>query len=169
MQFSTLLCMKKQYMFLTLWIPGPKSPKSKLDVYLWPLIEELKQLWEVVVQTYDVSKKQSFTLKAAVLWTINDFPAYDMFSGWMTSEKLACPYCMKNTKVFRLKHEKKHTWFDFHRQFLPEDHSFRSNKSAFLKNRVEQSPPPPRLKGDRVWDHIHTIPNSVDYHGVIDG
>lgn len=38
------LCMKKQYMFLTLLIPGPKSPKGKLGVYLQPLIEELKQL-----------------------------------------------------------------------------------------------------------------------------
>jgi len=67
------------------------------------------------------------------MWTISDFPAYDMLSSWMTSGKLACPYCMERTKAFRLKYGKKHTWFDCHRQLLPENHPFRSNKSAFLK------------------------------------
>ena len=28
------------------------------------------------------------------MWTINDFPAYGMVSGWSTHGKLACPYCM---------------------------------------------------------------------------
>ncbi|XP_074299012.1 uncharacterized protein LOC141630015 [Silene latifolia] len=51
------LCMKRQFMFLTLLIPGPKSPKGNLDVYLQPLIAELKDLWEMGALTYDVSKK----------------------------------------------------------------------------------------------------------------
>lgn len=38
------LCMKKPFMFLSLIILGPTSPKGKLDVYLQPLIEELKLL-----------------------------------------------------------------------------------------------------------------------------
>ena len=51
------LCMTTPYMFLTLIIPGPHNPKSKIDVYLQPLINELKLLWEEGVLTYDVSKK----------------------------------------------------------------------------------------------------------------
>jgi len=36
------------------------------------------------------------------MWTINDFPAYDMISGWSTHGKLACPYCMENKKAFKI-------------------------------------------------------------------
>jgi hypothetical protein len=36
------------------------------------------------------------------MWTINDFPAYGMLSGWSTHGKLVCPYCMENNKAFTL-------------------------------------------------------------------
>ncbi|XP_004292210.1 PREDICTED: uncharacterized protein LOC101300028 [Fragaria vesca subsp. vesca] len=39
------LCMKKSYMMLSLLIPGPKTPGNDIDVYLEPLIDELKLLW----------------------------------------------------------------------------------------------------------------------------
>jgi hypothetical protein len=39
------------------------------------------------------------------MWTINDFPAYGMLSGWSTHGKLACPYCMENNKAFTLTNE----------------------------------------------------------------
>ena len=41
-------------------------------------------------------------MRAALMWTINDFPAYGMLSGWSTHGKLACTYCMKNNKAFTL-------------------------------------------------------------------
>ncbi|XP_057445010.1 uncharacterized protein LOC130737272 [Lotus japonicus] len=72
------LCMTTPYMFLTLIIPGPDNPKEKIDVYLQPLIDELKLLWNEGVVTYDISKKQNFIMKAALMWTVNDFPAYVM-------------------------------------------------------------------------------------------
>ncbi|XP_050227785.1 uncharacterized protein LOC126677281 [Mercurialis annua] len=75
----------------------------------WPVIltpynlpPELNQLWECGVQTYDVHKRQNFELKAALMWTINDFPAYSMLSGWSTAGRKACPYCMENTDSFTL-------------------------------------------------------------------
>ena len=49
--------MKDEYMFLSVIVLGPRNPKEKLDVFLQPLIAELKELWEVGVQTYDVSSK----------------------------------------------------------------------------------------------------------------
>ncbi|XP_074300461.1 uncharacterized protein LOC141631730 [Silene latifolia] len=70
------LCMKRQFIFLSLMIPGPKNPKQNLDIYLQPLVIELKELWSTGLFTYDVSRKQNFILRAALLWTINDFPAY---------------------------------------------------------------------------------------------
>ena len=64
---------------MSLLIPGPKSPGKDIDVYLQPLIDELNE-W-VGVRAYDAYKKERFTLRAAILWTINDFPAYGMLSG----------------------------------------------------------------------------------------
>ena len=68
-------------MFLTCVIPGLKNPKANIHVYLQPLIDDLKTLWNEGVQTYDISKKENFQMRAALMWTINDFPAYGMLSG----------------------------------------------------------------------------------------
>ena len=38
---------------LSMIIPGPSSPENDIDVYLQPLIGELKELWKVGVETYD--------------------------------------------------------------------------------------------------------------------
>ncbi|KAK9951304.1 hypothetical protein M0R45_006758 [Rubus argutus] len=78
------LCMKKPYLMLSLLIPGPTSPGNNIDVYLRPLLDELKCLWEEGIPTYDAFKKETFKMRAAVMWTINDFPAYAMLSGWST-------------------------------------------------------------------------------------
>ncbi|XP_021728483.1 uncharacterized protein LOC110695577 [Chenopodium quinoa] len=131
------LYMKKPFMFLSLIIPGPKNPKGNLDVYLQPLIEELKQLWEVGLPTYDISQKQNFQLKAALLWTISDFPAYGMLLGWTTAGRLACPYCMENTKAFTLKNGGK-------------------------QNRVENVSPPPRMSGEDIWNRVSLFPKTVE-------
>jgi len=96
-------------------------------------------LWNEGLMTYDVSMRQNFLMKVALLWTVSDFPAYGMLYGRMTSGKLACPYCMEHTKSFRLANAKKQSWFDCHRQFLPMDHRFRRNKSVFYKNREEHT------------------------------
>ncbi|KAK2369072.1 hypothetical protein QL285_082226 [Trifolium repens] len=156
------LCMTTPYMFLTLIIPGPHNPKSKIDVYLQPLIDELKLLWNEGVLTYDISRKKNFIMKAALMWTINDFPAYGMLSGWSTAGKLACPYCMDQSKAFFLKHGGKCSWFDSHRKFLPMDHAFRRNKNAFYKDRIEESRPPKRLTGDDVWEKVSDFPKITE-------
>ena len=72
---------------LSLLIPSLKAPKDKIDVCLRPLIEELKVLWEVRIETYGASKNHNFMMRAAVLWTISDFSAYVDLSGWSTKGK----------------------------------------------------------------------------------
>jgi hypothetical protein len=64
--------MKDPYMITSMLIPGPKAPGNDIDVYLQPLIDELIELWGGV-EAYDASAKCKFTLKAALLWTINDY------------------------------------------------------------------------------------------------
>ncbi|XP_048496298.1 uncharacterized protein LOC125495580 [Beta vulgaris subsp. vulgaris] len=127
------MCKKKPFMFLSLLVPSPKNPKGNLDVYMQPLIEELKQLWDVEATTYDIYWKENFNMRAAILWTISDFPAYGMLYGWATAGKKACPYCLDKSKAFWLDHGGKVSWFDCHRQFLPLDHPFRNNKVALKK------------------------------------
>jgi hypothetical protein len=71
-------CMTRPFMFLTMMIHGPKNPGKKLDIFLRPLIDELKNLSSVDVETYDVYRKENFQLRAALMGTISDFPAYGM-------------------------------------------------------------------------------------------
>lgn len=146
--------MKQEYLFLTLLILGPKSPGKNIDVYLRPLIDELIELWQDGVDTYDVSKKENFKLKAKLIWTVNDFPAYGTLSGWSTHRKLSCPYCMGNSKSFTLECGGKPSFFDCHRQFFPPSHPYRRNINNFMIGRVELGLPPPRLNGTDMWNEV---------------
>ena len=94
------MCMKQHNWIMSMIIPGPKSAGNNIDVYLQPLIDELLVLWEDGAQAYDAATDENFTLYACVLWTINDYPAYAMLSGWSTKGKLACPYCHKHTDFY---------------------------------------------------------------------
>ncbi|CAM8999792.1 unnamed protein product [Rhodiola kirilowii] len=38
--------MKRRYMMLSLLISGPRHPGNDIDVYLAPLIDDLKLLWD---------------------------------------------------------------------------------------------------------------------------
>ncbi|KAI3835379.1 hypothetical protein MKW98_020495 [Papaver atlanticum] len=68
------LCMKQPNMILSLLIPGPHSPGNDIDVYLRPLIDELKESWEEGEDTFDSSRNEMFNLRAGLLWTISDYP-----------------------------------------------------------------------------------------------
>ncbi|XP_019255072.1 PREDICTED: uncharacterized protein LOC109233652 [Nicotiana attenuata] len=151
------MCMKPEYCMLSLLIPGPRSPGNDIDVYLQPLIEELNVLWESGVETYDASRDQTFQMRAALLWTISDFPAYAMLSGWSTKGKLACPCCNYGTNSRYLKHSRKMCYMD-HRVFLPMDHPWRSNKRSF-NGKTEFRPPPPLLKGTDVLNSLQNFNN----------
>lgn len=53
-----------------------------IDVHLQSLVDDLKDLWENDVRTYDKYTRNMFTLQIAVMWTINDFFAYAKIFGW---------------------------------------------------------------------------------------
>ncbi|XP_019248394.1 PREDICTED: uncharacterized protein LOC109227650 [Nicotiana attenuata] len=118
----------------------PNSPGDAIDTYLQPLIEELKELWEVGIETFDASSKQNFKLHASLLWTINDFPAYGNLSGWSTKEKLACTYCNKDTSSIRLANSKKQCFMG-HRRYLPLSHKWRNDKDSFDGTKEKRLPP----------------------------
>ncbi|XP_040374691.1 uncharacterized protein LOC121052850 [Rosa chinensis] len=136
------LCMKQPFLFLSLLIDGPKGPGDKIDVYLQPLIEELLELWERGVETWDASSNEMFTLHASLLWTINDFPAYANLSGWSTKGQYACPCCNSEIDSCWLSNGKKHS-YGGHRRWLPNGHRFRKdgkNFNAKLEFRAKPNP-----------------------------
>jgi hypothetical protein len=45
-------CLKEWFIFLALVIPGPKEPKKQINIFLHPLMEELKEPWQGV-DVYD--------------------------------------------------------------------------------------------------------------------
>ncbi|GKA31181.1 putative transposon, En/Spm-like, transposase-associated domain protein, partial [Tanacetum coccineum] len=101
--------------------------KDMLPSNKQPLIKELKMLWNSGVETYDAYRKNNFHLKAALLWTVSDFPAYAMLSGWSTHGKLSCPHCMGNVDSFQ------------------------------LENRGKPSGLPLQLTGDEIWEQIRYL------------
>ncbi|XP_073152539.1 uncharacterized protein [Henckelia pumila] len=102
-----LACMAKENLMLTLLIPGPNQPGNDIDVYLEPLVEDLKKLWDTGVEAYDAFSKSMFNLKAILMWTINDFPAYGNLSGCTTKGRFACPICGEDVCSMWLKYSKK--------------------------------------------------------------
>ena len=56
---------------------------KNMDVYLQPLIDELKELWEGI-HVYDVSRpiplEMSFTLYGICAYTTHDYPGLGFFS-----------------------------------------------------------------------------------------
>nr|GEY53406.1 hypothetical protein [Tanacetum cinerariifolium] len=65
------LCMKDSSFMLTLLIPSPKSQGKDIDVYLRPLIEDLKVLWDrkaiLVRKDYKTNNRAMFLVKANLL------------------------------------------------------------------------------------------------------
>jgi hypothetical protein len=122
--------MKEGVLFLALIDLGPKDPVTKINVFMQPLIEELKLLWQEV-EAYDSHLKCSFTLHAAYLWLIHDLLAYGIFSGWCVHSRLRCLICMGDSQAYRLKHSKKEFFFDVHRRLLPSNHPFRNDIKSF--------------------------------------
>ena len=47
------LCTKRKYVMMSMMISGPKQPGNDIDVYLAPLIEDFKTLWEEGVDVFD--------------------------------------------------------------------------------------------------------------------
>ncbi|XP_075473291.1 uncharacterized protein LOC142504292 [Primulina tabacum] len=149
------LCMKRKFMMLTLLIFGSKQPGNDIDVYLAPLIDHLKFLWDNGVDTYDAYRNEIFSLRAVLLWTINDFPAYGNMSGCIVKRYHACPICGEETYSTRLKHSRKIVYTG-HRRFHPTSHPYRRQKKAFNGNQEFKLAPKP-LTGHEVLERVERI------------
>ncbi|XP_020977301.1 uncharacterized protein LOC107639764 [Arachis ipaensis] len=149
------ICMKRTSFILSMIIPGKKMPGNNIDVYLQPLIKELKELWNEGVDAYDSFEKKAFKLHAALMWTISDFPGLGILSGWNTYTGLACLSCNFDSVPFQLPHSRK-SCFIGHRHFLNQRHQFRLNRVRF-NGEQEFRNPPKRLSGLDILEHVKDI------------
>ncbi|XP_042459537.1 uncharacterized protein LOC122043125 [Zingiber officinale] len=158
-------CMKSENMMLSLLIPGPTSLGKDMDVFLQPLIEELKQLWEGV-NTRDTVTNDIFLMRAAVLWTINDYPAYALMLGWSTKGYKACPTCNEETPSKGIRNK---IAYIGHRRFLPLNHPMRRSKQ--FDGKMETRSPPKELTAEDILaqlEHVHVcLPGKHKQYGGI--
>lgn len=158
-------CTKGPFVIMSLLIPTKESPGNNIDVYLQPLIEKLKDLWTQGIETYDAYGGEKFQLHAMLLWTINDFPAYAMLSGWSTKRKLACPVCNKGTCSFYLKNGRKQCYMG-HRRFLDQNHPYRKSKK--FNGQPEYRPRPIELSGEDVLDQVVNLNENLRFGKQLD-
>ncbi|RVX00750.1 hypothetical protein CK203_026403 [Vitis vinifera] len=149
-------CMKEPFLMMSLLIPGPHSPGKEIDVYLRPLINELKELWHDGIETYDVSIGQYFKMHAAILWTINDFPAYGMLSGWSTKGYMACPVCNVDTSSQSLRSK---ICYMGHRHYIQTKHPWR--KSRLHDGKLEMNPAPQSFSGDDILQQLENVDHVI--------
>ncbi|GJV03331.1 hypothetical protein Tco_1336900 [Tanacetum coccineum] len=151
------LCIKESSFMLTLLIPGPKSLGKDIDVYLRPLIDDLKVLWALKgVETIDVATGQKFNMRAMVLWTINDFPARSSLSGWSGQGYKACPTCNEDTPSVRVLGK---TAYVGHRRFLKKPHKWR--RSLEFNGEIEDKDPPRKFDRDQIQAQLARLPTRV--------
>jgi hypothetical protein len=74
------LCKKQKFMMFSISISGPKQPGDRIDVYLRPLVDDLKKLWRPSVDVWDEFKREDFRLHGMLFTTINDLPAHSNMS-----------------------------------------------------------------------------------------
>ena len=81
-------------------IPGPKEPKLTMNSFLYPMVEELKELWVGVnVHCPDTAIK----VHAALICCSSDIPATQKLCGFIGhSAKLGCSKCSKEFATISL-------------------------------------------------------------------
>jgi hypothetical protein len=93
-------------------------------------------------------------MKIALKWTINNFPVYEMVSGWSTLEKLACSYCMENNKTFTLTNGVKTSFFIATEGSCQVIIDTKRKKKNFLKGKAKRDVAPLVLLGEKLYNVV---------------
>ena len=88
------------------------------------------------MDVFDAFSKTIFNLKAILMWTVDDFPAYGNLAGCKTKGKKACPVCAEKTDSRWLKFSRKCSYMG-HRRFLSPSHPYRKKKGLVQWKRRE--------------------------------
>ncbi|XP_020249397.1 uncharacterized protein LOC109826788 [Asparagus officinalis] len=108
---------------------GKHAPGNDIDVYLEPLIDELKQLWS---------------------------EAYANLSGWSTKGKFACPVCGPEFEGLHLPYSRKCCYW-FNRRWLPSGHKYKKLSNKF-DGTVETRNKPRQMTGADIVKLLEHLP-----------
>ncbi|KAH9302853.1 hypothetical protein KI387_014436, partial [Taxus chinensis] len=136
------MAIKKEQIMLTLIVPGKYQVKN-MDIYLRPVIDELKVLWKGF-QMHDISRpigRRDFFFRGMMCWTIHDAPGLSVCCGIQTKGKFGCPSCGSETIAKHSNHLKKVIFHEY-RQFLPINHRYRVRKRGEFNNKAMKLPIP---------------------------
>ncbi|XP_058768330.1 uncharacterized protein LOC131642060 [Vicia villosa] len=136
-------------------ISGPKQPGNDINVYLSPLINDLRVLWEEGVDVFDAHSSEQFNMRAMLFCTINDFPAYGNLSWYKVKGHKACPICEKDTCYHQLEKGNKTVYLG-HQKFLNRYHPYRRLRKAF-NGEQEHGVAPKPLTGEEVYQRQQGI------------
>ncbi|KAL6214304.1 hypothetical protein ACLB2K_013740 [Fragaria x ananassa] len=92
-------------------------------------------------------------MKAVVLWTVNDFPAYGNLSGWSTKGYLACPVCNADACSYKLRRK---IGYLASRRWLRKNHPWRKQKELF-NNEEEKRSVPKNLSSEDILRQVNTL------------
>ncbi|XP_066163055.1 uncharacterized protein, partial [Oryza sativa Japonica Group] len=135
---------------------SPKQPGNDIDVYLRPLVEDLKQLWKKEgVPVWDEDKQEEFNLRALLFVTINDWPALSNLSGQSNKGYKACTHCMDETESTYLKHCRKVVYMG-HRRFLAANHPVRK-KGKHFEHKADHRTKPKHRSGKTVFAMVKDL------------
>nr|ABG66009.1 transposon protein, putative, CACTA, En/Spm sub-class [Oryza sativa Japonica Group] len=148
-------------------IQGPKQPGNDIDVYLRPLVEDLKLLWKKEgVPVWDEDKQEEFNLRALLFVTINDWPALSNLSGQSNKGYKACTHCMDETESTYLKHYRKVVYMG-HRRFLTANHPVQK-KGKHFEHKADHRTKPKHRSGKTVFAMVKDLKEFLDVRHAID-
>jgi hypothetical protein len=85
-------------MMLTILVSGPKQPGYRIDIYLMPLVDDLKIFLKPgVLEVWDEYKREEFTMHGMLFTTSNDNLAHRNLSGQSKRKGTTCPHCLEDT------------------------------------------------------------------------
>jgi hypothetical protein len=123
---------------LTLIIPGYLG--KDFHTFMQPVYDELNELFDTGMSTYDASRDERFQLYATILHTVSDYPRIGILPQHSVIGQLGCVSCDDETSSRRLKHGYKQCFMG-HRRFLPTGHEFRYDASSFDETEGHQLRP----------------------------
>jgi hypothetical protein len=119
------------------------APGNEIDIYLRPLIDDLHELWDEGISTYDALTKETFKLQRM-----------ETYLGGLPREVLHVR-CVTRIQHSRLTYENKMCYMG-HRRWLPRGHIWR-RKGELFDGTEEHRLAPKELSNDellRQLDHV---------------
>lgn len=101
-----------------------KKPGNDIDVYLSPLIEDLRILCEEGIDVDDAYSGEKFKTCAMLFCKINDFHAYGNLARYSAKGHKACHICQSTTYFQQFEFVKEIVYLG-HQKFLIHNHPYR--------------------------------------------